>query len=121
MDLFSELDGLPYFFYVVGDDFKLLGGHQTKPDTPMLSFEWIYDLWEKMMSTYQNSNLIDEDKIYLAESMKKMRILCEGKNMKREELKNYIANLSESQKNELEVQIKMYKDARKYYRIYICI
>lgn len=118
MDLFKELYMLPYFLYVIGDDFKLLGGHQTKPDKPM-SFDMIYDLWGKMMSTYQNNSLIDEDKIYLAKSMKKMRIWCKGKNMAKEELKDYIANLSETQKNELEMQIKMYKDAREYYRLYV--
>jgi hypothetical protein len=118
MDLFNELDRLPYFFYVLGDDYKLLGGQQTKPDKPM-SFNMIYDLWEKMMSTHQNNNLNYEDKVYLAKSMKKMRIWCEGQNMAREELKDYIVKLSESQKKELEAQIKMYKDAREYHRLYV--
>lgn len=118
MDLFNELYRLPYFFYVVGDEYKLLGGHETKPDNPM-TFSRIYDLWEKMMETYKKEQLSDDDKIYLANSMKKMRLWCEGRNMKKEELKSYVNGLSPEAQYELETQIQMYKDSRDYYGRYI--
>ena len=118
MDLFNEIYRLPYFFYVIGDDFKLLGGQQTKPDKPM-SFNIIYDLWKKMMETYQKEDLSIDEKIYLAKSMKRMMNWCEGKNIKKQELEAYINSLSETQKKELEIQIDMYKDARKFYGLYV--
>lgn len=116
MDLFKELDVLPCYFYVIEDNFKLLGGRETRPNalTNFISFHDIYFLWKEMMNIYQNNCLTDDNKHSLAKSMYRMKISCEGRNMKKNELSDYISSLSEKQKTELEMQIKMYKDSRLY-------
>ena len=67
---------------------------------------------------YQNKdNLSNEDKILYAKATKRMMIYCDGAYTPKEKLKEIVNNLSIQEKDEIERQIKMYKQGREYYRL----
>lgn len=118
MDLYKELDLLPYYYYEVGDKELILGGHNSPPENRS-PIEIIRHTWDEIIKIYSRENLNAGDKKRLGNLACKMADRCEGRSMSRDELKNIINKLSESEKEELESQIIMYKGCREFYRDYV--
>ena len=121
MDLFGELDLLPYYYYEVGDKELILGGHNSSPENRLSieTIEIIRNTWDEIIKIYNRKNLNAGDKRRLGNLACKMADRCEGQNMSRDELENIINGLSESEKEELGSQIIMYKKCREFYRDYV--
>ena len=123
MDIIKELNKLPNYGYVVFRDGKdrvaILGGHSCQKITNVLSVQALFDLNDRMQEVYEKTQLSDEDKIFLAKSMKKMMDLCNGRlegNYTLENQEEYILGLPEESQKGIVKQIEMYKACRKYFR-----
>lgn len=123
MDIIKELNKLPNYGYVVFRDGKdrvaILGGHSCQKITDVLSVQALFDLNDRMQEVYEKPELLNEDKNFLAKSMKKMMDLCKGRlegNYTLEEQQEYILGLPEESQKEIVKQIEMYKACREYCR-----
>jgi hypothetical protein len=126
MDIIRELNNLPTYFYTFEKNNKfcyaLLGGQSEPPITDLRSLETLTYLHEKMLSIYELKTLTDEDKKELARLSRKIHNACGGRfegcrTLKEQE--EYLRTLPEESLEEIRSQIKMYKDAREYYRAYL--
>lgn len=126
MDIIKELSHLPTFAYTFEMSGKLhlalLGGQSCQPIDEIKYSSELIDINDEMQIIYEKDSLDEGDKTRLAKLMHKISRLCEGRlenNRTLEQQSNYLASLTSDALAEIEHQIKMYKDAREYYRQYI--
>ena len=57
MDLFGELDLLPYYYYEVGDKELILGGHNSSPENRLSieTIEIIRNTWDEIIKIYKTA------------------------------------------------------------------
>lgn len=131
MDIYKEISNLPNFLYEYYDDneiyhFAILGGHDCQISDPSNFYEetnrkLARDTKSKMDELYDKA-LTDKDKTDLANMMIRIRDLCEKRTKELSTLakqKQYIENLSDNEKSQIEKQILMYKTCRCFYRDYV--
>lgn len=79
----------------------------------------IYPINQKMQSIYNKKDLSDNDKIQLVELMQEMNKFCEPQDYKvlatAYEQEAFVNGLSENEKKQIEYQLQMLKDCRKFY------
>lgn len=124
--IIKELNNLPTYFYSFSKEdkmcFALLGGHGEPTITKINTLDTLLYLHNQMLCIYENDILTEENKIQLAKYPRKINNACGGrfedyKTLKQQEI--YLRTLSKEALDEISNQIKMYKDAREYYRQYI--
>ena len=71
-----------------------------------------------MCNIYQQPSLVEEDERELAKLMRNMRSVCQARQEGLdtvEEQRRFIDSLSVTEKSQIETQIQMYLDCRKYH------
>ncbi|MBQ3054653.1 MAG: hypothetical protein IJC88_00955 [Oscillospiraceae bacterium] len=130
MNIIKEIwnKNLQNFGYVIDMDngghcVVVLGEPTPRKKTKNLDFrEDICRINEKMQHIYRQESLSVDDKIELANLMKKMYGICEARQegiYTREEQATFIDNLSKNEKAQLEFQIQMLNDCRFFHRDYV--
>lgn len=129
MDFIKEIWGLslPNFGYVIERDngklsFVVLGGQSIEKTTEYRFLSRMIDINTNMQAIYSQDVLTEEDKIELAKLMKKMFIVCDSRIegfYTKSEQEAFINTLSSTEKAQLEYQINMLKDCRKFHAKYI--
>lgn len=117
MDIFSEINKLPYYLYVFDDRAMSLGGGSHPPGE--MPFDRIYDLWRDTELLYRKNNLSDEEKILYAKNVQKMGNWSMREKLSRSELKEKIDSLNDKERGDIVWQIEMYKLGREFYRDYV--
>lgn len=130
MDIVSEIDRLPQYYYTLKKGEIVLGGNSGHYDTEYdkandhrSSMDRLYSIWKEIKEYYERDGekeiLPDKEKGEFAQTVLKMRSHCEGKKMNRDEIGEKVNSLSEEDKKELEWQIDMYKRGQYYYTRYV--
>lgn len=129
MDVIAEIlaKSFPNFGYVIytdsgGECVAVLGNHSV-PKGALLGFrEAIVRINRQMQEMYGQASLSAEQKRELAQQMVKMRTICSCRQeglYTIEEQTAFISKLSPSEKLQLENQVKMLMDCRKFYKEYL--
>ena len=126
MNIINELSHLPTFAYtfeMLGKmHLALLGGQSCLPIDDIKNAPSLIDKNYEMQNIYEKDILDEADKTRLAKLMHQISNLCEGRlenNRTLAQQSDYLNSLSSEALSEIEFQIKMYKEAREYYRQYI--
>ena len=126
MDIIKELYRLPHYIYRIdippkwlilgGFAYKkgIYGGETTIPD--------LIDYHERFTELFQNEELSDEDKKQASGLQEKIKSRCFENCIKdsftQKQQDELIQQLPQKEKDIIEKQIKMYKQARNYYNEY---
>lgn len=127
MDLVKEILRLPNFYYeYLGNDGRVhmavLGGCSCRTTDKIESREACSEYFCRMELIYEKEKLTDDDKRNLAKYMQRIQTLCDSRREGLHSLKeqaDYLNGLQEEETKQLEIQVRMYKDSRQYYRDYI--
>lgn len=123
MDIVSEIDRLPQYYYVLKNSEIILGGNSgsyiENANEHRSSMDRLYGFWERIKDYYEKETLSDNEKREYAQMVYKMMQHSEGRKFDRKELKEIINKLSEDDKEEIVWQIDMYKKGREYYSQYV--
>ncbi|WP_313584965.1 hypothetical protein [Lacrimispora sp.] len=117
MDIWAELNKLPYYLYVFDERAMILGGHSSLPH--MVQYGRIHNLWEDIKALYKSHELSDEEKSLYARNVQKMARGCGQRDLTRIKIKEKVDSLNEKEKEDIKWQIEMYKLGREFYRDYV--
>lgn len=126
MNLVKEILSLSNYYYEYwGNDGErhvvVLGKDPCRTSDAIESAESCKEYWEHMKSVYEKKELSEEDKKCLVKNLKRIRQLCQSRRKGLhtiEEQAKYLNSLQVEEVEQLLSQVKMYKDARTYYREY---
>lgn len=127
MDIVQEILNLPNYYYeYFGNDEKIhmviLGGQSCRTSDVIENFEICSQYFQQMEEVYEKKELTEDDKKILALNMHKIQRLCDSRKEgihSLKEQKDYLNKLKGEEVKQLELQVKMYKEARRYYKDYI--
>lgn len=118
---------LPKFGYVIkkdnARDFVVILGTSAVMKLGKYPFEdKIYWINDKMQTIYNQDKLSDNDKIQLSKLFIEMQSYCEPQGDKEfasiNEQKDFVNSLTESEKEQIEMQIQMIIDCGKFYYLF---
>lgn len=115
MDIFNKVNKLPYYLYVFDERQMILGGHSTQDNKPYM--DTVYQMWKQIKELYdKKEELSDGEKALYGKLVHRMAIYCEMGTSNRKELKEKIDSLTLEERKDMEWQIEMYEQGRKFYR-----
>ena len=126
MDIIKEINKLPNYFYSFESNGKLhcviLGGHSCMKSSKIELVERLLGLLDTIEKTYEKDNLSDEDKILIAQTMKKIQTFCDYRlenlyTIKQQE--DYLNSLPKDALDQISKQVEMYQNARILYRDFV--
>lgn len=126
MNILKEISRLPNFGYAFwGDDGRehlaVLGGHSSPKTATYERVQNILNLSGLMNELYSKAELSDDDKTELAQLMQKMYSVCESRKEGLHSLaeqEDYLNNRSEAELQQIEHQLKMHLECRKFFNKY---
>lgn len=126
MDIITEINRLPNYLYAIDIPpyWIILGGEGCKKaeQYDRIEFERLIKKHDNYLKIFNQETMSDEDKKTVALLSKKIRSMCDVRLIQyytRNQQDEFIKQLPQSEKEKIEKQITLYKQAREFYRDYV--